>query len=519
MTIGKIQEFGITLSRDASTQQFAQLSLQTPSDQVQILLDLERKLALGKAANGTKSETAVYSVPLERAVSDEGAFTYAREDLQRHFSFNWKFVQESPESIYFIKHIPVSHYTDNRLEAHSVLIEVRLPVDSANRLLDKYKKGSGAGPFLYSPEHDYIIGHSQFNRPLAETIVRFDLPSSSLSSGSLTREINGEKYLISYQPSSELDLILIDYAPFTEVLSPITKSNNIFYYSVLVMVFLAFIASFLFYRNVQVPVKRLVAGTRAIARGNYQMRIENDNNAEFRFLNDQFNRMAGQIEELVDSVLRSQLRLNEAQLKLLQSQIDPHFLYNSLFFIKNCARSGDEEAVVAMALNLGEYYRYSNRLDKPFSTLAEETTLLSHYCVIQNLRLERLELRMSLNEEIVNQPIPRLLLQPIVENAIVHGIEISYEPGLIVITGEKQGDNVRVVIEDNGPGMTSESLNALIASTENNTQPGESCGLWNVRQRLLLLAKQQASFSIGHSSLGGLQIELTWPFTADAKEE
>lgn len=126
---------------------------------------------------------------------------------------------------------------------------------------------------------------------------------------------------------------------------------------------------------------------------------------------------------LIEQVYLEQLRAKDAHLKQLQSQINPHFLYNCLFFIKSKAVVGDTDSVEAMALNLGEYYRYITKTDHSLTTLQDELKLLENYLEIQNLRKQRISYEMDIAEDLLGLQIPRLLIQPLVENSIIHGIE------------------------------------------------------------------------------------------------
>ncbi len=121
--------------------------------------------------------------------------------------------------------------------------------------------------------------------------------------------------------------------------------------------------------------------------------------------------MAEQIQELIEKVYKETLRSREATLKQLQSQINPHFLYNCLFYIKNMASLGEKEAVVAMSLNLGEYYRYTTRLENPMTTIREEMKLIQNYLEIQTMRMQRLGYEIAIPEDMMELEIPRLLIQ------------------------------------------------------------------------------------------------------------
>src|SRR5699024_4944091 len=152
-------------------------------------------------------------------------------------------------------------------------------------------------------------------------------------------------------------------------------------------------------------------------------------------LYENFNDMADEIENLIVRVYKGEVISRDAMIKKLQAQINPHFLYNCLFFISNMNRLGNDEAVESMNQNLAEYFRYSTRLDEPMTTLDKELEVVENYLTIQHLRMERLKFEISFPDSMHSIVIPKLLLQPLIENSVIHGIESKRGLGLIKVTG------------------------------------------------------------------------------------
>ncbi|UUZ86532.1 histidine kinase [Paenibacillus sp. P26] len=220
--------------------------------------------------------------------------------------------------------------------------------------------------------------------------------------------------------------------------------------------------------------------------------------------------MAEQIQELVEDVYEEKILRREATLKQLQAQINPHFLYNSLFFIINTAKMGDQESVVAMAQNLAEYYRYTTRLEEQNVPLREELRLVESYLTIQNLRLQRLYYEIDVPETMQELTMPRLLLQPIVENAIIHGIERVPGDGFILITGRMEEGQCLLTVEDNGAGLSEQGLQELRGKLRSPMDRGMGTGVWNVHQRLQYAFGDQAGLLLEPSPQGGLRVTLQW---------
>jgi two-component system sensor histidine kinase YesM len=287
----------------------------------------------------------------------------------------------------------------------------------------------------------------------------------------------------------------------------------------LLLLVLSIGAALLLYRKVQVPIQRLMRGLQQIRKGQLSTRIPVDHSRdEFAYLTQSFNHMAEQIQELIEKVYEERIRSREATLKHLQSQINPHFLYNCLFYIKNMTQLGNREAVIAMSLSLGDYYRYITRDENDMTTVEEEIRLLDNYLSIQQMRTNRLSYEIAVPQELMQQHIPRLLIQPIVENAVIHGIEPMEGSGHIVVTGMaaqeqmdgRQYTRYSLFVDNDGVTLTPEEIAGL--EREINEPMGEEIGTgtWNVHQRLVTRYGHSSGLHFASIPYGGLSVEIRW---------
>lgn len=391
----------------------------------------------------------------------------------------------------------------------SAVYQVRFSVQNMTDMLDTFKKDRQSDPFLFQSGRQ-PIWNSTSDHGLSEAIIR-QLERFALSAtGQLRMSVEGSEYLVSYARSGQLGWYLLDYVPVHQALAPIAKARNLFYASAGLLLALGFIASYMLYRNVQIPIMKLTRGMQNMKNGHMSERIEYKVHNEFDYLIQRYNEMAEQIQVLVEDVYAERIRSREATLKQLQSQIHPHFLYNSLFFIINSAMMEDRDSVISMAHNLAEYYRYTTHVDQQAVLLQDELEFIKHYLEIQNLRMHRLEFRISVPDAMLDETVPRLILQPLVENAIVHGIENKNGKGRISITGEQTDTRNRIVVEDNGIGMSEERISALTANLNAGMSEDIGCGTWNVHQRLLHQFGEGSGVAFERSSDGGIRATLTW---------
>jgi two-component system sensor histidine kinase YesM len=253
-----------------------------------------------------------------------------------------------------------------------------------------------------------------------------------------------------------------------------------------------------------------------IQAGNMHVRMPIDGADEFGFVYRQFNTMAKRIRDLIDEVNLEHLRLQEAELKMLQSQINPHFLYNSLNFIYQMAEAQDHENVARMAHYLGRYFRFATRSGTNTVRLREELDNVVAYIEIQRLRYpNRIEYRESVPEDLKDVSVPRLLLQPLVENAFVHGLDVREGSGEIRVHGARHGGVLQLQITDNGVGISASRLVQINSQLSNPLDGGKHIGLQNVAWRVRLRFGELGQLRMESQPGVGTTVWVTLPLHAD----
>ncbi len=257
------------------------------------------------------------------------------------------------------------------------------------------------------------------------------------------------------------------------------------------------------------PINRLTAAMRSVEKQNFDIRLPNRRKDEFGRLTDSFNSMIGRINTLVNEVYQEKLAQKSAEIKALQAQINPHFLYNTLDSINWMLIDRGQMDISSIVVSLGNLMRYCVDTKEPFVTLAEEFEYVAAYLRIQKNRLEeRLCYELELPESVCDVRVPKFILQPLVENAIQHGIERCKEPGLVRIAAADGEGAIRVTIQDSGPGIPSEVLSALEEQSNEERQTG--IGLYNVDKRLRLYYGEEHKLIIENTS-AGVRIVLSIP--------
>lgn len=240
------------------------------------------------------------------------------------------------------------------------------------------------------------------------------------------------------------------------------------------------------------PIYRLSEAVKQAGRGDFEVRAREDGDSydELAMLNASFNQMVERIGQLVEDIRIEQINLRQAELKVLQAQINPHFLYNTLDSIIWLAEVDKKEQVVQMVSSLSDFFRTTLSKGRDYITLQEEETHIRSYLRIQHFRYrDILEYDIQIPESLWQYQILKLTLQPLVENALYHGIKNKRGMGHIVVSGREDGDNLVFCVKDDGIGMTPERLDyvrALIRGEETDEANQSGFGLFNVNQRLQL---------------------------------
>ncbi|WP_166243379.1 sensor histidine kinase [Paenibacillus turpanensis] len=509
--VERLSMLPVILGSDPYIREYVERFSPEPYDVLKAQSRITEKLSLQSVSSGWRNELTIV-LPKEKQILSSSIFvngttvwpwdkpiyrTWTYEDA-KSIGGNGRFVREVGDPT-----------KSQKVQEARVMYQVRFGNENIVSFLNAFKQDRNSDPFLYHPSFDPIV-NTTVEKWIVGLIVH-ELQERSLHhSGQEKLLIENEEYLVSYMKTEQLGWYLVDYVPVQKIMSPILTSRQLFYASIALLLLICVLGAYLLYRNVQIPIVTMIRSVQRLKRGDLSSRIERLPNNEFDYLIVRFNEMAEQIQVLVEDVYAEKIRSREATLKQLQSQIQPHFLYNSLFFIINSAELEDKESVVEMAHHLAEFYRYTTRVETQTVRLEEELDLVRHYLSIQQLRIHRLHFEIRIPDELLAEELPRLTLQPIVENAIVHGIERSLEADRIVITGEQGEEYNRIIVEDNGPGVEEGRLALLRVQLEAPMSEDIGCGTWNVHHRLSYQYGQGSGLTFERGSNGGLRVVLSW---------
>lgn len=271
-------------------------------------------------------------------------------------------------------------------------------------------------------------------------------------------------------------------------------------------------------RSIQVPIHRFSNMVSEISQGNWQVRVQDVDVKELDSLGNDLNKMANQVEILFEENTQKQKSLAVSEMKVLQAQITPHFIYNTLDAILTLSQQNDGEKVQEITYALSNYFKITLNKGNEWITVNRELQHIESYLAILKIRYGPiLSYSITVDPDIRQTVILKMILQPLVENAMYHGIKKSRGRGKIAISGERKGKQLCFTITDNGIGMRVEKLNEvkanLIDSVSEKVDSSDlgGYGLYNVYRRLKLYFSDQADLSIESTYKTGTRITILLP--------
>ncbi len=364
----------------------------------------------------------------------------------------------------------------------------------------------GGTMLLYSQDKSLFSG-SETEKELLYSIGEEKGRNSAGKDSASELSVGRVKYQIIRSGAVKNGLELVSYYPLKAMMRPVTNITRITGGLLSVLLLIGLVFMLLYYSNILLQLRILTGKLKQVEGGDFAAQITELPNNEFAYVFGQFNRMVTRISQLIESTLKEQQLRNQAELRQLQLQINPHFLYNSLSYIVTVA--SQPEAVTEMAVHLSNYYRYCTK-NKSIATIDEEISYAKAYLAITAMRKD-IEYTIEASKDLYNRKIIPLILQPIIENAIEHAIEERENAKHIYVKVYELGNGaLRFEVSDDGDGMTEEELGVLIARLyKKEREEDESVGLWNVNQRLINYYDESAGLRFGKSIWGGLMVSFT----------
>lgn len=332
-------------------------------------------------------------------------------------------------------------------------------------------------------------------------------------SGSLTMHFNSQKYTLSYLSGGEFNWKFVSITPYKSIDS---RNKSLVLLALILLIIngsIFFLSSFIISRSIINPIHKLLRSMNKAPSGNFLKVNVERNIYEFEQLFNGYNHMIEEIDQLLTRIIEEQKTIRKAELNTLQSQIKPHFLYNTLDSITSLAMSGQNDQVCEMIEALGNYYRMSVSKGLDVITVGEEIEMVRNYLRIQNVRYQDVfNAQFDVEEDCRPFPIPKLVLQPLVENSLYHGIRPKGTTGTIRIRAQNMSDQVKITISDDGVGMSQEEIARILERKDQC----KSFGLWGTMERMRIFYEDKDCIQIKSEPGKGTMVTIVIPKGVDS---
>ncbi len=477
-----------------------------PIEKLQRMLSLQQRLNAIRNSSAYIEEVHAYIPAIGKDIS---ALTVSDFDRDRYNEF-----MNAPDAdeaqvvnirgkMYMVAGYPYLLALNKREPIFIVAIELSL---------GKVKEAMHA--MRHSPEEGLLYISPQFQiaaspaADLNETFVRRIVQGQGQTDEARIVSVDGQRYLTVNTASSFFGAQLIKYIPESAVFQPLEKFRNWFVLFAAVSLVIILVYSLYVYKFIHQPLDRLAKAFRKVELGDVSVQIRHESKDEFHYIYTRFNAMLDNIKSLIDQVYMQRILTQKAELKQLQSQINPHFLYNSFFIINTMTRLGDYDQVERFANQLGEYFQFVTRNTKDEVPLGKEVQHAKVYAEIQGMRFaNRVTVTFGeLPEQTGHIMVPRLILQPLIENAFEHGLEKKASAGRLDVRFEKEDNRLLLIVEDNGESLDDEGIERINREMESQE---EVTALINIHQRIRLKFGPGSGLSIARSAWGGAKTMIT----------
>lgn len=333
------------------------------------------------------------------------------------------------------------------------------------------------GNIVYHPQQQLI--YSNVKNEMIEEVI------SSKSNYFITNEDNDSRiYNIMDSINTGWKIVGVSY--INELVTNKSEIQRSYKLWGFICLAIAIVLSIILSRRISRPVKRLEASMKQVEKGNFDIKVDIESSNEIGQLSRAFNIMTAKIKELMNQNMKVQELKRKSELKALQAQINPHFLYNTLDSIVWMAEAKNSEEVVLMTSALAKLFRLSISKGEEIITVYSEIEHVRSYLTIQKMRYrDKLDFDIEVDPEILQYKTLKIILQPLVENSIYHGIKNKSGTGVIKIRGKLFDDKIVMQIIDNGIGMTPEKVKHILENPSKFSK-GSGVGVKNVNERIKL---------------------------------
>lgn len=358
----------------------------------------------------------------------------------------------------------------------------------------------GAAYFIISPGGELVSGEGGVGPEWMEEIAR-------RRSGTVTIMQDGKPLIVCFDTSQVTGWIsVVTISPERLMASFLPEMRSYTLYLTVFLLMLSLLLAYLFAKSITRPIHQLLKAIQKTGEGDFDTRIPVESYNEMGYLIHKYNQMNAKINQLIEENYIVKLREKESHIMSLNIQLNPHFLYNTLNIMHWIALENNQKELSRMIVSLSSMLQYTSENRRDIGDLAEDLNWLKHYIYITDQRFEgKFAVTFDIAPELYRYTVPKLFLQPFVENAIVHGFASIHSGGRIAICGRLEDGERVFTVEDNGAGIPPDKLERLAECR------GDSIGIRNVDQRIKLIYGEIYGVTIRSEKGKGTRVDVRLP--------
>lgn len=375
----------------------------------------------------------------------------------------------------------------NYQKGYGVLLVCVYPSERQSNLWNKNDMDTPTGDFYVVDNNNVIIMSSD------DTLLGSRLEEKGIDSGILNGntgksgiKIDGENYILNYLKNQKSSFKIIQCISERNLLEEGEEIRSLNVRINVLVILILLIFSTVFSRSITKPVTRLCASMKLVGEGDFKQSIPVQGSSEIAVMAKSYNVMINKIQKLVTELEESYFQRENLRYKSLQTQINPHFILNTLNGIRMIAMLNGDVKASSMIMELGKMLEHILGRNSEMVSLKEEISCVESYCELQKMRYgDIFKLELNLKPEVLDFKVPVLLLQPLIENSIIHGIGEGSRFGKIRINGYREEGYVAIEVEDNGNGISGEEIETILNTEKQGKATG--IGVKNVSDRVRLI--------------------------------
>ncbi|MEK4346109.1 sensor histidine kinase [Paenibacillus sp. FSL P4-0184] len=478
-------------------------------DRAQKILDIQRRLELMKNSSPFIQEARAYIPLIDRTILSNKFETSMNKQEYASMQQNKRLYEEP--FIYWNDRLFISmQYPINTVKNPIYIVAVELSTTKIRETLSQIGSSRGGQSVLLNLERGWEI-ESDMDPELLEQMKSFAADKRELQKdeGYETIMYNGKRFLTVYKYSSLWNSYSIMCIPEETILGSLEIYRTLFWWACALAVGIVVFFSYFLLRFIYRPLMKLVHSFRRVQQNRLEPIVIDRGADEFGYLYQAFNNTIRSLKTLIEENYEQQIRNQRSELKRLQSQINPHFLYNCFFVLCRLIKSENQkEKAYQFCLYIGQYFQFITRDDEDDIPLGLEVNHSRTYVDMQTICYgDRIQVKFE--GDVPDLFVPRLILQPIIENAYKHALGNMIQQGELWVHCERVGDVFSIYVEDNGRSISDAEIEQLQKRLrQSTTRMEETTGIINVHRRIQLRYGEEYGITVSRSALGGLQVRI-----------